>query len=149
MADSPFEKSSLSSTTSTSERSHAQPSIGALFADLSQQITRLIRGEIELTKTKAASFATRMGLGIGLLAGAGLFALYLLGWILHSIELALAIVLPAWAASLIVVAILLVIVLILALLGKKALDKAQSSIPAPGEGIQASVGAFKKGLRGE
>lgn len=45
--------------------SNAAPSIGQLFASLSTQMSSLVRGEIELTKMKAASFASRMGLAIG------------------------------------------------------------------------------------
>lgn len=124
-------------------------SIGELFATLSTQITSLVQGEIELTKAKASAYASRMGMGIGFLGAAGLLGLYLLGWIFHTIELALALVLPAWAASLIVVAILLIIMLVLALLGKKALDKARQTTPDPKAGIEASVNALKKGLRHE
>lgn len=39
------------------------------------------------------------------LATAAVFALFLLGWSLHTVEVLLALVLPAWAASLIVVGI--------------------------------------------
>ena len=124
-------------------------SIGELFATLSTQITSLIRGEIELTKVKASAYVSRMGMGIGLLAGAGLLCLYLLGWVFHTIELALAIVLPTWAASLIVVAILLVIIAVLAFLGKNSLDKARQTTPDPKAGLDASVEALKKGLRHE
>lgn len=124
-------------------------SIGELFGVLSTQITSLIRGEIELTKAKASAYASRMGMGIGLLAGAGLLSLYLLGWIFHTIELALALVVPAWAASFIVVALLLIIIAVLALLGKKAVDKARLTTPDPKAGLEASVEALKKGLRHE
>lgn len=124
-------------------------SIGELFATLSTQITSLIQGEIELTKAKASAYATRMGMGIGLLGAAGLLGMYLLGWVFHSIELVLALLVPAWAASLIVVALLLVIILVLALLGKKALDKARLTTPDPKSGLEASLEALKKGLRHE
>lgn len=124
-------------------------SIGELFANLSSQITSLVRGEIELTKAKVTAYFTKMGMGVGLLVGAALFALYLLGWLFHTIEVALAVVLPAWAASLIVTGILLVIVLVLALLGKAALDKAKNSTPDPKSGVNASIDAVKKGLNND
>lgn len=124
-------------------------SIGELFATLSTQITSLVQGEIELTKAKASAYASRMGMGIGLLGAAGVLGLYLLGWFFHTIELLLALVVPAWAASLIVVVILLVIILVLALLGKKSLDKARLTTPDPKAGLQSSVKALKKGLRHE
>lgn len=129
--------------------SNAAPSIGQLFASLSTQMSSLVRGEIELTKMKAASFASRMGLAIGLLVGAAVFALYLLGWTFHAVEVALKGVVPPWAAALIVVGILLLIVVVLALLGVRELKRAQRDTPAPKEGLAASMAAFKKGLRHE
>ncbi len=58
------------------ESGRSTPSIGELFANLSTQITSLVRGEIELTKAKATAYVTKMGMGAGLLVGAALFALY-------------------------------------------------------------------------
>lgn len=139
----------VSSAHSARASEKGAPTIGELFGALSTQVTSLVRGEIELTKSKASAYASRMGVGVGLLVGAAVFGLYLLGWVFHTVEVALALVLPAWAASLIVVGILLLIVLVLALLGKRALDRAKQTVPAPKEGINASVGAFKKGLRHE
>lgn len=127
----------------------AASTIGELFATLSVHITSLVRGEIELTKTKLTAYIQRMGTGAGLLIGAALFGLYLLGWIFHSIELAIAIALPQWAASLIVAGILLLIVIILGLLGAKEVKRAQDTTPNPKAGIDASVDAIKKGMRHE
>ena len=122
------------------------PTIGELFATLSAQLTTLVRGEIELTKTKATAFLGKIGMGGGLLAGGAVFALFMLGWIFHTIELGIAQALPRWAASLIVVGILLIIVLILALVGVSALKKAKEDTPAPQEGLKDDVDALKKGL---
>lgn len=122
------------------------PTIGELFATLSAQLTTLVRGEIELTKTKATAFLGKIGMGGGLLAGAAVFALFMLGWFFHTIELGIAQALPRWAASLIVVGILLIIVLILALVGVSALKKAKEDTPAPQEGLKDDVDALKKGL---
>lgn len=127
----------------------APPSIGTLFGQMSTQISSLIRGEIELTKTKAAAFGKRMGLGIGLLVGAGLFSLYLLGWLFHSIEELFALLLPPWGAALLVTGLILLIVLVLALLGVRELGRAKKTVPEPKAGLSASVDAFKKGLRHE
>lgn len=132
-----------------SKQHGAPPSIGTLFGQMSAQISSLIRGEIELTKTKAAAFGKRMGLGIGLLAVAGLFSLYLLGWLFHSIEELFALLLPPWGAALVVTGILVFIVLLLALLGVRELRRAKNSVPEPKVGLNASVDAFKKGLRHE
>ena len=124
----------------------ARPSIGTLFASVTGQISGIIRGEIELNKAKLRAFATKSGKGVALLVVAAVFALYLLGWTLHTAEIALALVLPAWAASLIIVAILLLIVLILALLGARSLKSAQEHRPDPAASVAATKEAIEKGL---
>ena len=57
------------------------PSIGELFGRMTAQISTLIRGEIELTKTKAMTFLNFAKAGIIALVIAGVFALYGLGWL--------------------------------------------------------------------
>lgn len=124
----------------------ARPSIGTLFASVTGQLSAIIRGEIELNKAKLRAFASKSGKGIALLLVAAVFALYLLGWIFHTIEIALALVVPAWAASLIVVGILLLIVLILALVGSRSLKSAQAHRPDPAASVAATKEAIEKGL---
>ena len=124
----------------------ARPSIGALFASVTGQLSGIIRGEIELNKAKLRTFAAKSGKGIALLVAAAVFALYLLGWVFHTIEVALELVVPAWAASLIVVGILLLIVLILALVGASSLKSAQAHRPDPAASVAATKEAIQKGL---
>ncbi len=124
----------------------ARPSIGALFASVTGQLSAIIRGEIELNKAKLRTFVAKSGKGIALLLVAAVFALYLLGWTLHTAEIALALVLPAWAASLIIVGVLLLIVLILALLGARSLKSAQEHRPDPAASVAATKEAIEKGL---
>lgn len=124
----------------------ARPSIGTLFASVTGQISGIIRGEIELNKAKLRAFASKSGKGVALLVVAAVFALYLLGWTLHTAEIALALVLPAWAASLIIVGVLLLIVLILALVGARSLKSAQAHRPDPAASVAATKEAIEKGL---
>lgn len=120
--------------------------IGELFAQLSLQVSTLIQGEIELTKTKAQAFAKKVGAGGALLFVAAVLCLYLLGWFFHLIEVALTYAVPAWAAALIVLLIIAIIIAILAFVGMKLIEKGQQDPPAPKEGVKKSVEAFKKGL---
>ena len=121
------------------------PSIGELFGRMTGQISSLIRGEIALAKTQAMTFLNYTKAGIGALAVAGVLALYGLGWIFHSIELALALVLPTWAASLIVCGGIFFFVLILALVGISQLKKSRAHVPHPQDGLKESMDALKKG----
>lgn len=49
-----------------------RPSIGELLTEVSQDITTLLRQEVELAKAEIAQSATRAGKGVGMFAGAGL-----------------------------------------------------------------------------
>lgn len=123
-----------------------RPNLGNLVSKLSDQVQALVKGEIELAKVKAANMAKRSGLGIALLVVAGVLALYMLGFLFGAAAEALALVVPVWAAKLIVAAILLVLLLILALVGKASLQKGMSEKPDPQEGIKEGIAAVKKGL---
>ena len=123
-----------------------RPSIGTLVASVTSQLSGILRDEIELNKMKARAFAKTSGKGVSLLVAAAVFALFLLGWTLHTVEVLLALVLPAWAASLIIVGVLLVIVLILALVGKNCLSSAQKHRPDPAASVAATKEAIEKGL---
>lgn len=128
-------------------QSRPNTSIGQLVNELSNQITTLIRGEIELTKVKATTLVKKAGVGGVLLAGSGVFALYLLGWIFHTIELGFANVVAPWLAALITAGILLLIVIILAAVGALLLKKGLEDKPNPGDNMKLNVAAAKKGLK--
>lgn len=49
-------------------------SVGELFAAVSQDLSTLMRQEVELAKSEVRQSATRAGAGIGLLGGAGVAA---------------------------------------------------------------------------
>lgn len=128
------------------ETGSARPNLGNLVSKLSDQVQALVKGEIELAKVKATNMAKRSGLGIALLVVAGVLALYMLGFLFGAVAAALALVVPEWAAKLIVAGILLVLLLILALVGKASLQKGISEKPDPQEGIKEGIAAVKKGL---
>ncbi|MDO5035003.1 MAG: phage holin family protein [Actinomycetaceae bacterium] len=127
-------------------QSRTNTSIGQLITELSNQVTTLIRGEIELTKVKATTLAKKAGAGGALLAVAGVFALYLLGWVFHTIELALELAVAPWLASLITALILLFIVIVLALVGVVLLKKGMKDKPEPQVNMKLNIAAAKKGM---
>lgn len=132
--------------TQTGPQARRKPSVGRLIADITSQFSSIVRSEIQLAKVQTATMFARIRTGLVLMAAAAVFALFLLGWVLHTIEAALATVLPVWAASLIVVGLLTVVVAVLALLGFRALRKAQESKPDPKAGITEAVHIVKNGL---
>ncbi len=125
----------------------SEASTGQLITQLTEQLSRLVRDEARLAQAEVTQKAKRLGLGAGLLGGAGLVAVLGLAVLVAAAVLALDLVLPAWAAALVVAVAMFAIAGVLALIGKK--DVAQAAPPVPTQaiaGVQADVAAVKQGL---
>ena len=105
------------------------PSTGQLISQLTDQISRLVRDEARLAQAEVTQKAKRLGIGAGLFGGAGLFAFFGVAVLITTAILALDLVLPAWLAALIVAVILLAIAGVLALVGKKDVQKGTPPVP--------------------
>jgi len=103
--------------------------VGAMVSDLTKDLSNLVRQEIDLAKTEAKEQATRAGKGAGMLGGAALagymvalfgslFLVFLLSFWMHL----------AWAA-LIVTALWGVAAAILAMAGRKQLQRTDPKLP--------------------
>jgi putative superfamily III holin-X len=125
-----------------SAESGSRPSIGELLSEVSQDITTLLRQEVELAKAELKQSASRAGKGAGMFAGAGVAG--------HMVLLFLSI--AAWWAigdstgrgwsALIVAAIWLVIGAILAALGRTEL-KAVNGVPQTASTVKKIPNAVK------
>src|SRR5687768_4048389 len=89
-------------TDSTSDASAAE-----LVSRLSADGSQLVRDEIALAKLELGEKAKKAGVGAGFFGAAGMLAAYAFGVLLAAAVLALALVMPAWAAALIVAVLLL------------------------------------------
>ncbi|HET8960786.1 phage holin family protein [Nocardioides sp.] len=103
--------------------------IGALVHRLSEQIPELVRSELRLAQAELTEKGKRAGLGIGMFSAAGLLAFLGLSTLVATAILALALVLPGWAAALIVAVLLFAGAGVAAVVGKKEVD--QATPPAP------------------
>jgi uncharacterized membrane protein YqjE len=79
--------------------------MGELVKELAGQVSTLVRQEIELAKTEMGEKGKKAGLGAGVLGGAGVAALLMLGSLSAFMIIVLALVMPAWASALIVAAL--------------------------------------------
>jgi uncharacterized membrane protein YqjE len=104
-------------------------SLGTLVSDLSTQIPELIRAEMRLAQAEVAEKGKRAGIGIGMFSAAGLLAFFGLGVLLAAFVLLLDLVLPAWAAALIVAVVLFAGAGVAALVGKKKVQEALPPVP--------------------
>ena len=98
-------------------------SLGDLLADTPQMIVDLAKAEVEHLKKEVAGKAKGLGVGAGLLAAAGFFAIFLFSWLIYAGFEGLNVVFAPWLSALIVSAVLLVIVAILALIGLSSIKK--------------------------
>lgn len=80
----------------------AELPVGELVTRLAEQILQLVRNELRLAQAELKQKGKRIGFGAGLTGAAGLISLYGLGALVTAVIAALALVLPVWAAALIV-----------------------------------------------
>ncbi|MGY1761703.1 phage holin family protein [Geodermatophilus sp. SYSU D00779] len=104
-------------------------STGQLIGQLTEQISRLVRDEARLAQAEVTQKAKRLGIGAGLFGGAGLFVFLGLAVLIAAAVLALALVLPGWLAALIVAVVLFAVAGVLALVGKKDVEKGTPPVP--------------------
>jgi tetrahydromethanopterin S-methyltransferase subunit C len=96
----------------------------------------LVRNDAEMAREEIATKAKQMGVGAGLFGAAGMLALVSLGALTAAAILGLAILLPAWAAALIVAVLWAVVAALIALSGKRSL--AAGTPPVPSDTAQAA-----------
>lgn len=121
-----------------------EASVGTLVSDLSTQIPELIRAEMRLAQAEVAQKGKRAGIGIGMFSVAGLMGLFGFAVLLATFVLLLDLVLPAWAAALVVAVVLFVIAGVAALLGKKKVAEVGSPTPERAlSGIKKDVATVK------
>ncbi|WP_153040240.1 phage holin family protein [Actinoplanes sp. TFC3] len=113
-----------------------QASTGDLVSRMSEQMSTLVREELELARTEMVEKGKKAGTGAGLLGGAGVLALYGVSALLVTIGALLALVWPAWLAALVVAVVVFAIAGVAALLGKKQVTQAVP--PAPTAAVDST-----------
>ncbi len=112
--------------TPTTERNGG---VGAAAKSVAEHASSIVRLEIQLALLEIKTKVAALGIGIGLLVGAAVFALFLLAFLLATITALLALALPVWAALLIMTGLVLGAVAALAFLGLSAIKKGSPPIP--------------------
>ena len=104
-------------------------SLLALIGDLPGLVSDLITAEIEQLKAEMVRKLTALGLGAGLIAGAAVVLLFMVGVLLTAAILALSLVMPGWLAALLVALVLLIIAAVLGWIGYVKLKAGIPPIP--------------------
>lgn len=127
----------------------ADPSIGELMGQLSSQVSRLIRDELRLAEKEFQESAKHAGIGAGLFSAAGLLAFFGASAFIVAAIAALSLVLPVWAAALIVGAVLFVAAGIAGLVGRGQAQEVTPAAPRTIETVKADIQEIKDARHGK
>ena len=115
----------MANNTDTSE-------LGQAIQDVTEKASLLIREEIELAKTEMTEKASKLGKGAGIGGAAGIFAVFGLIYLLHSIAWAIASLLDddnPWLGYLIVAVLLFIVGAIAGLLAARQFKRGSPPTP--------------------
>jgi uncharacterized membrane protein YqjE len=111
------------------ERTDDDRSVGELVQQLSNQTATLVRQELRLAQVELQEKGKRVGIGAGMFGGAGLVALYGVGALIAAAIIGIGTLLEPWIAAVIVGAVLLAVAGILALTGRKQVERGTPPLP--------------------
>jgi hypothetical protein len=103
--------------------------LGAAVKQVSEHASAIVRLELELAALELKRKVASLGIGIGLAVGAGVLALFMVGFLYATIAAALALVMPWWAALLVVTGLLLIQVAVLGILALGRIKKGTPPVP--------------------
>jgi hypothetical protein len=103
--------------------------MGELFKQLSDDLSTLVRQELQLAQAEIAEKGKKAGVGVGMFGGAGLAALLALGAFTACLIAALATGMEVWIAALIVTVLYGATAGVLALNGKSRVSEAMPPVP--------------------
>jgi uncharacterized membrane protein YqjE len=109
---------------------------GEIVKELAEEMSSLVRAELDLARAELTEKGKRAGIGLGELGAAGMVALYAVGALTACFIALLALVSPVWAAALVVTVVYAIIALVLYLVGRQQL---QQGVPPTPERTQQTI----------
>lgn len=131
-------------STTTATTTGDDVSLGERLSNVTRDISTLMRQEVALAKAEVSESASRAGKGIGMLAGAAIAGFFVLMFLSISLWRALGNEIGYGWSALVVAVIWAIIAAILAVVGKKALDKVRG-VPQTTD----SLGKIPNALKGQ
>lgn len=120
--------------------------LGAIFRELSEDVSTLVRSEVALAKLELAETAARVTAASGLFLGAVAIALVGLTLLFVTGVLVIALFIPAWAATLIVGVVLLLVAAGLAVLGRKKIASVEWVPNRSVQSIKSDIDSIKNDI---
>ena len=105
------------------------PSLGAAVKQVSEHASAIVRLELELAALELKRKVASLGIGIGLAAGAAVMLLFMVGFAYATVAAAPALVIPWWAALLVVTGIIFLKVGLLGILALGRIKKGTPPVP--------------------
>ncbi|WP_422774389.1 phage holin family protein [Plantactinospora sp. WMMC1484] len=131
-----------------SARPVAEQSTAELVQRATEQVSRLVRDELALARMELAEKGRHAGIGIGLFSGGGVLALFGVAVLVTAAVLGLAVVIPAWAAALVVAGALFLLAGVLALVGRRQVRRAVPPMPSvTADSLRADVRTVASAVR--
>lgn len=100
-----------------------------LIRQATDQVSTLVRDEIRLARAELAEKGRHAGLGVGLFGGAAVTLHFAVAALLVAAGFALALVMPGWAAALVIAAVLFVVAAAQAWLGRREIQRTAPLAP--------------------
>jgi hypothetical protein len=136
---------SVRGTALTTQETPSEPTTGELLKGIADDATTLVRQEILLARQELQEGLTATAKASALLVGAGVLGLYAFGFLLYTIGVAIGG--PEWLGFAIVTAVLLVVVGVLALLGRSRMAAAKVAPERARSQLQATATELKEEIR--
>ncbi|MEU3446811.1 phage holin family protein [Streptomyces thermolilacinus] len=123
----------------------AEPTVGELVKRASEQLTDLVKAELRTAQAELAQKGRRAGVGGGLIGGATAVAYIGLMALAGTCVALLALVLPVWAAALIVTGVLFLVAAVLGLAGRAQMRRAVPPLPERAiDGVRSDLDEIKE-----
>jgi hypothetical protein len=106
-----------------------EESVGQLLGELSADMSTLVRQEVALAQAELSQKAKSAGKGAGMLAGAAVVGLAVLGALTAFLIIVIDLAAPTWLAALVVTVVWVLVMVGLALAGRAALKRALPAKP--------------------
>ncbi|THA75793.1 phage holin family protein [Streptomyces sp. A0592] len=119
--------------------------VGELVSRASQQISELVREEMQLARAEMTQKGKRFGVGGGLFGGAGLVGILAAQALVAAVIATLALLLPFWASALTAAALLAAVAAAIATAGKREIARAGTPAPVQAlDSVKADVAEIKE-----
>jgi uncharacterized membrane protein len=129
----------------TTQETPSEPTTGELLKGIADDANTLVRQELLLARQEMQEGLAATAKASALLAAAAVLGLYALGFLLYTIGVGIGG--PEWLGFAIVTAVLLVVVLVLALVGRRRLAASRVAPERARAQLQATATELKEEIR--